>query len=117
LHHQRTGNGDALLLPTRQFGRIVTLPRTQADLAESVFDPTAALCRRITAIAQRHIHVVEQVQIRNQIEALKNETELLVAQTGSLVIIQSAHTDAIQQIVALAELLQQSGDVEEGRLA
>src|SRR5690606_16338298 len=69
------------------------------------------------AVAQRHVDVVEQVQVGNQVEALEDETELLVAQFRAGVVVQAAHVHPVQPVLAAGEFLEQAGDVQEGGLA
>ena len=76
-----------------------------------------ALGRVEAAVAQRHVDVVEEVQIGNQVEALEDEAELLVAQARALVVVHAAHVDVVEPVFAAGELLEQARDVEEGRLA
>ena len=46
-----------------------------------------ALGRGEAAVAQRHVDVVEQVQVGDQVEALEDEAELLVAQARARVVV------------------------------
>src|SRR3546814_9892903 len=64
-----------------------------------------------------HVAVVEQVQVRDQVEALEDEADLLVAQLAALVVRQALDVLAVEREFAAGEGLQQPGDVEEGGLA
>ena len=114
---QRTRDRDALLLAARQFRRIVLHARSQADARQRFVDALLALGAVEAAIAQRNVDVVGDVQIGNQIEALEDETDLLVAQLRTRVVVHAFHVDAIEEEFAAGEFLEQSGDVEECGLA
>ncbi|MNI63389.1 hypothetical protein D3C73_1187550 [compost metagenome] len=114
---QGTGNRRALLLAAGEFVRVVLHARTQADLAQRLLDALAALAGAHLAVAQRHVHVVEQVEVRNQVEALEDEADLLVAQAAARIIAELADVLAVQHVGAAGEGFQQAGDVEEGGLA
>ena len=61
-------------------------PRTEADFGQCLFSQfTALLCGRFT-IQQRQFNVIDDTQIINQMEALKNETESFIAHLCQLFI-------------------------------
>ena len=76
-----------------------------------------ALCCRKTAVAEGHIDVVVDVQFGNQVKALENKSDLLVAQSRSLAVIEAGHVLAIQFIGSTGELFEKTGDIQERRLA
>ncbi|MCY1444794.1 hypothetical protein D9M71_612800 [compost metagenome] len=114
---QGAGDGGALLLAAGQFGGVMLHARAQAHLAQRTFDALLALAGRHAAVAQRHVDVVEQVQVGDQVEALEDETDLLVAQAAAGVVAQLAHVLPIEHVGAAGEGFQQAGDIEEGGLA
>jgi hypothetical protein len=73
--------------------------------------------RAHAAVAQRHVDVVEHVEVGNQVEALKNEADLLVADTRALVVGEAADIRAVELVGTAVEGFQQPRDVQEGRLA
>ena len=72
----------------------------QADAAERVLDAPLALGRVEAAVAQRHVDVVEQVEVGDEVEALEDEADLLVAQARARVVVEAAHIDAVEQVLA-----------------
>ncbi|KAI1691052.1 hypothetical protein DdX_22143 [Ditylenchus destructor] len=114
---QGTGDRRSLLLAAGKFIGVVLHARAQADLAQRLFDALAALAGAHFAVAQRHVHVVEQVEIRNQVEALEDEADLLVAQAAAGIVAKLADVLAIEHVGAAGEGFQQAGDIEEGGLA
>src|SRR5690606_8611574 len=114
---ERARDRGALLLAAGQLGRIVLHARAEADLRQRLLDALAALGGRHAAVAQRHVAVVEQVEVRDQVEALEDEADLAVAQLRARVVGQTAHVLAVEQVFAPGEGLQQARDVEEGGLA
>ena len=114
---QRARDRHALLLAAGQFGRVVLHARGQADLGQRVLDALLALGRVEAAVAQRHVDVVEQVQVGDQVEALEDEAELFVAQARARVVVHALDVDAVEHVLAVGEFLEQAGDVQEGGLA
>jgi hypothetical protein len=80
-------------------------------------NPAPALCSVETTIAQRYLDVVVDIEIRNEIEGLEDESDLLVAQARALVVVEAAHIDAIELVFPAAELLEESRDGEKRGLA
>ncbi len=112
LSDQSTRDGDALLLAARQLRRIVWGPRGQPYPFEHGIDAPATLGGRHASITQRHVDVVVDVEIGNEIEGLEDEPELLVPQLGALSVAEAACIDPVEPILASAELFQQAGDRE-----
>ena len=91
--------------------------RTQTDARQCVLDALLAFGGGHAAVAQRYVDVVEQVEVGDQVEALEDEADLLVAQARTRVVAQVADVLAVEQELPAGEGLQQAGDVEEGGLA
>src|SRR3569623_3397518 len=92
-------------------------PRRQPDALQRILDALLALAARAAAIAQRHIDVVEQVEVGNQVEALEDEADLLVAQPRARLVAELRDVDAVELVLAARRFLEQAGDVEKRRLA
>ena len=73
---QRSRDGCALLLSTRQCSRKVMHPGAEADTLQYADDSFSALFHAESAIPQGHIDIVVECQIRDQIKALEDETNL-----------------------------------------
>src|SRR6185312_3910429 len=108
---------DTLLLAARQLRRIMLEPRRQPDALQRILDPLLALGTRKSAIAQRHVDVVEQIEVRNQVEALEHEADLLVAQPRAVLVAELRDVDAVELVLAARGFFEQASDVEERRLA
>ena len=80
---QRARDRHALLLAAGQLGRVVLHARAQAHAGQRLLDAAPALGGVEAAVAQRHVDVVEQVEVGDQVEALEDEADLLVAQRAS----------------------------------
>ena len=93
------------------------IEKALADVGQRLLDALAALGGRHAAVAQRHVDVVEQVQVGDQVEALEDEADLAVAQARAGVVAEVADVFAVEQVGAAGEGFQQAGDVEEGGLA
>jgi hypothetical protein len=91
--------------------------RSETDDFQRLADALLAFRRAHAAIAQRHVDVVEHVEIGNQVEALEDEADLLVANARALVVGQAAHVGAVELVRAGVERFEQTRDVQEGRLA
>jgi hypothetical protein len=110
-------DGHALLLPPRELGGHVLHARAEPDQVQGLLDGGSALAAPQPPVPQRDVHVVEDVQIGDQVERLKDEPDLRVADPAHLDVAQAAHVNAVQVIPALLEGIQEPRDVQEGGLA
>src|SRR5262249_57986547 len=83
---ERASDGHALLLPARKLRRLMVEPIRQADAFEQLAGagPAIAAAVRRMRIGKRHGDIIERGDARQQVEILKDETELVIAQEGSL---------------------------------
>ena len=65
---------------------------------------------------QRRLHVVVHIEIRNQVETLKNEADFFIPDTGTLVVGQAADVLAVKCIASPVELLEKAGDIQKSGL-
>ena len=77
--HDGPRDGDALLLTTRQLRRKVLSSVTDADLVHDLFDPLAPLFRADPMVQQGELDVLFDGQLVDQVEALKNEADVALA--------------------------------------
>src|SRR5262245_18692054 len=82
---QRSRDCDALLLSARKLIRMTVLAPGQSDGVERLLRASPSLHRRDTSVEHRHLNVLDRRCAREQIEALKNETDLLVADVRAIV--------------------------------
>src|SRR5436190_416114 len=71
----------------------------------------------LTGVDQRHLHVVQGAGARDQVEALKHESDLSVADASEVVVVESRHVGAVEDIAAAGRHVQAPDDVHQGRLA
>ena len=76
---ERAGDRDALLLAAGELRRQMVEARREADAADLLLDAPLPLRCAEAAVAQRHVDVVEHVEVGDQVEALEDEADLLVA--------------------------------------
>src|SRR5437016_10033757 len=117
LVHEGAGDRDALALPARQLVGPVVHPVAQPDAGERPGGLLAPLARRLPRVDQRQLHVVERRRTRQQVEGLEDESDLLVADAGQLVIGQIAHLLPVQPVFARRGCVQAADQVHERRLA
>src|SRR4029453_11540842 len=110
-------DGDALLLAAGELRRQVLHARCETHELERPGDAPATLLGIEAAVAQRHVDVVEQVQVWDQVKALEDETDLLVADARAGVIVQVVHTLSVETVDPAVEGLEEPRDVEERGLA
>ncbi len=85
--HERACNGDALLLTAGHLARLVMHPLRQPHAFQEgrAAVELLAVVDAGRRISQRHGHLVERGGPREQVEALKDEADLTIAQMGPLV--------------------------------
>src|SRR5262245_17216420 len=86
LPDQRTSDCGALLLTAGQFSREVIGPAGKADACERGTRTFPALRARHPSIVQRNGYVIRYRQILDEVESLKYEADLLVAQARTAIV-------------------------------
>ena len=97
---QGARNGYPLLLSTRQLSRKVELPAGQADVGQGALAQFVSIWRFTVLVEQWQFDILECIHSREQVEVLKNEPDLLIANLGELVAIHGFDRNAVQQITA-----------------
>jgi hypothetical protein len=104
--HQGSGDGDSLLLPTRKrLGKVVDAIR-EAHQIESLPRELAALDALDPRVDERQLHIGERCHARDEVERLEHEADLPVAHLRESTVVQGAHVDTSEQVLA------GGGDVE-----
>src|SRR6516225_6559972 len=109
-------DGDALLLPAGELRGHVPGARGEPDQLERAADALAPVGAAQAAVAQRHFDVVVDVEVGDEVEALKDEADALVAEPRARIIGKRPHILALEQVAAGVELLEQPRHVEHGGL-
>src|ERR1044071_5571264 len=110
-------HGDTLLLTAGQLAGQVLRAMRHADALERGGDALLALGRPHAAIRERQLHVLEYVEIANQIETLKNESDLAIAHPRPLRQRQLRHCLVVQRVGAVARRVQQAENRQQRGLA
>src|SRR5712692_6379668 len=79
LARQRPRHGHALLLPAGELGRVVLHAMRHAYFFERLLNPLLALAGGHTSVSERQLHILVNRKIADQIEGLKDKTDLAVA--------------------------------------
>jgi len=110
-----SGQGDALLLAAGELQRVVVEPLAEADLPQQLrrFAGAAAF----SAELQRHQHVLDRGQRRDQLEALEDEADQLVAQGGAGVLVHRFQGVAVEEHRAGSRVVEPGAKAEQGGLA
>ncbi len=115
--NERASDGGALLLPARELGRHVIFFIAEMETLKyfvgSFFTASAA----VTSINKGHRDIVENVNRRDKIKILENETNQVGANFGFLARAEAVDRLAIEEIGAKTGAIEQTNDVEEGSLA
>ncbi len=118
LAHQRARNGHALLLSTRELRGMMPGTMTHVDPLERLHDPLAAFApTELAAEGQRQLHVLVDRQVLDEVERLKDETDLGVAYAGALGVIELLHRLAVQRVAPGRGCIEQRQNGEERGLA
>src|ERR1043165_23569 len=84
---ERACDRRALALSAGQLKRLVLHALAEADASECLRGTFASLaCRNVTSIDERKLDVLERGRAMEQLEALEDESDLLIAGTRAIVI-------------------------------
>ena len=110
---------DALLLAARQLVGMVVGALAQADRVQHFHRPLVALGRLQRRVGRRAAAArrCRAPWSRQQVEALEDEPDLLVADDGQLVLRHPRHVVAVEEVLAGRRLVEAPDDVHERRLA
>src|ERR1700731_4180961 len=91
----------------------------EPDSCERLHGAAAALCRTQLALAveQRQLHIFERRGARQQVEPLKDESDLLVAHQRYLVVAESRDVLAIEQVLSAGWLIEAAQNVHQSGFA
>src|SRR5690606_37523538 len=115
--HARPRDRAPPALPAGELIRQVVRALREADALEVAHRFLAPLGERHARVDQRLHHVAERGHPRQQIEALEDETDLLVAHVRELTLVQACDVAAVQQVAAGRRRIEAADDVHHGRLA
>ena len=85
--NQGAGNGNALLLPAGKFGGFVLHTVSQTDRFKRSGSPITALGSD-AGVAHGQFYICQRGLARKKIETLEDKTNLAVANTGELIIVE-----------------------------
>src|SRR6202040_2880284 len=91
-------DGRALLLTARKLGGAVAGAISQTHGRQRGDRPLAPASG--ASVDERHLDVVERGGARNQVERLKDETDLSIPDHGEMVVIELGHIGAVEQVAA-----------------
>src|SRR5690349_3977063 len=81
---ERTGNGDALLLATRELSREMMTASGESNAVDEL--PRSLRCSGGSPQLERHLYVFLRGESGNQLKALEDEADLFAAQARSIVL-------------------------------
>jgi hypothetical protein len=110
-------DGDALALTAGQLVRLMAHPILETDGDQRLFGQLAPLRTWNLRVDERQLHVLQRCGARQKIECLEDETDLLVAHSGQLVVIHRFDRNAVEKVTPRARRIETSDDVHERRLA
>jgi hypothetical protein len=93
------GNRDALLLPARQFVRLVVDALRQPDHLQRAFGAFGTIPR--ACIQERQLHIAQRSDSRQQVEGLKHKADVAVANLRQLRVAHRADQLAVEVILAV----------------
>ena len=117
LGHQCAGNRDPLALAAREFRRPMLQPVLQADTGQRRRGRSRAVGRRHAPDPERHRHVVERAEFRQQMVELVDKPEVPVAHVALCARAQSGQVLAHQLHAATGRRVQRAQQVQQGALA
>ena len=118
LGHERAGDGHALLLAAGELARLVVETLAESDALQRRGGERARVALAAAAVVeQRQLDVLERAGARQEIEALEDEAELLVADGGERVLVEAVDAHAVEQVRAVGRRVEAAEDVHQRRLA
>src|SRR5579872_504093 len=114
---QSAGNGDALLLTSGELRGVVLGAVVHAYALKCVVHALFALGGGHPAIGERQFDVLINVQVADQVETLKNETDFAIANARPLADIEIGDRLVVENVFAFAWRIEQADESQERRFA
>jgi hypothetical protein len=115
--HYSPGNGNPLLLTTRKLLWEVVSAVHDVHAFELGLHLFLAVGRGCFQVQQGEFHVFVHGQLVNQVEGLEHKTDVAFAEIGAVALTHFGHFGTKKVILALAGVVEQSEDIEQGRLS
>ena len=106
VHHDGTGNGDALLLTARELLRKVVCAVADGHPAQHFFNTLLTLLLGYAKVGQRQLHVLLHVQFVDEVETLEHKSYLSFANLRALTLLQLTHFLTIEVIGATGGIVE-----------
>src|SRR5450631_1241091 len=111
---QSSGDGNSLLLSARELRGIMADAMRHTYALEGFNDPCLAVCRwHLLPVGQRQFDILIDCEITNEIEALKDEPDFLIANARARGEIQVLDRVTIQLVLPGGWSIQQANDREQ----
>jgi hypothetical protein len=115
---ERAGNGDALLLASRQLGGIVPHARSrQTERSQARLGSLTTFGCRHTRVDERHFDIGERRRAGKEVEVLEHEADLVPSDARQGIVIETADLVAVERVATGRWPVQTAEDVQERRLA
>ena len=95
---ERAGDGNALALAAGQLGRQVRQAMLHLHALGKLLRAARPLVWRHPEIEHRHLDVLQHRELRDEVEALEHESEVLQAMVGELVVLHARHVHAVEPV-------------------
>ena len=89
----------------------------QPHLEKRLFGAPLALPSRYAAYGEGELHVLEDRQMRNQVVALKDKPDTVIAVAVPIPVLKIFRGDAVHDEIAVIVAVESADDVEEGRFS
>ena len=116
-HHQRPGDGHALLLAAGEHARHVRQPLAEADAAQQLVGARACVRERHARDAHRHLRVLDRVELRQQMMELEDEADAVVPERDDLGVAQPRQVSAVDRDRPLIDAIEAAEQVQQRALA
>jgi len=117
IHRESAGDGAALAFTAGQFVRQVVEAVREANRVQQLARAIVDLLLRPAAQMQRNGNILDRSEGRKEIEKLKNEADLIAAQTSELVVREAAEPRAVHFNLAGRRRIQAADEIQQRRLA
>ena len=114
--YQRPGQCGSLPFAPGEFGRFVFKALRKPYLRQHLPRQSLRLGGPTAADQQRHRHVFQGSELRQQMMELVDETQTLIAQTAALLFVQGEQLTTVQLDLAVIRIVESAKTVQQGTL-
>ncbi len=113
---ESTGYSYALLLTTRELGRLMGSTVVKPQEIKHLHCAASGISHRVTLNESRHHHILHSRKLGQKLMELKDKADMFVSESRELLLIIKRHINTIEQYASAISMVERTDDLQQGGL-